>query len=84
VEGTSSLVAHIIDIMAQAGTLERDAFHAGINRSFTIAHSHYGETISLKAMSLGYAPGYDEKELKKVVVPLSQGLVGKIQDIVLP
>jgi hypothetical protein len=57
-----------------ASTLERDAFLAGINRSFAIARSHYGETISLEAMSLGYMPGYDEKELKeleKAVVPLS-------------
>jgi hypothetical protein len=38
-------------------------------------------------MSLGYMPGYDEKELEeleKAVVPLSQDLAGKIQDIVLP
>jgi hypothetical protein len=34
-------------------------------------------------MRLGYAPGYDEKELEeleKVVVPLSQDLAGRIQD----
>jgi hypothetical protein len=38
-------------------------------------------------MSLGYAFGYDEKEieeLEKVVVPLSKDLVGRIKDIVLP
>jgi hypothetical protein len=54
--------------------LERDTFHAGINKSFMIARSHYGETISLEAMSLGYAPGYDEKELEELeeaIVPLS-------------
>jgi hypothetical protein len=69
------------------GTLERDAFHTSINRSFAIAHPYYGETINLEAMSLGYMPGYDEKELEeleKAVVPLSQDLAGKIQDIVLP
>jgi hypothetical protein len=74
VEGTSSLAARIIDIMARASTLERDAFQAGIIRSFTITPSHYGETISLEAMSLRDAPGYNEKELEeleKAVVPLS-------------
>jgi hypothetical protein len=30
-EGTSSLAACVVNIMARAGTLERDAFHAGIN-----------------------------------------------------
>jgi hypothetical protein len=38
-------------------------------------------------MSLGYAPGYDERELEEleeVVVPLSQDLAGRIQDVVLP
>jgi hypothetical protein len=37
-------------------------------------------------MSLGYVPGYDEKELEeleKAVVSLSWDLAGKIQDIVL-
>jgi hypothetical protein len=69
------------------GALERDTFRAGINRSFAIACSHYGETISLEAMSLRYALSYDERELEeleKAVVPLSQDLAGRIQDIVLP
>jgi hypothetical protein len=38
-------------------------------------------------MSLGYAPGYDEKELEELeeaLVPLSQDLAGRIQDVVLP
>jgi hypothetical protein len=38
-------------------------------------------------MSLGYALVYDEKELEELemaVVPLSQDLAGRIQDIVLP
>jgi hypothetical protein len=51
------------------------------------ACSHYGETISLEAMSLGYAPSYDERELEELersVVPLSQDLAGRLQDIVLP
>jgi hypothetical protein len=45
-EGTGSLAARVIDITVKAGALEWDAFHADINRSFTIARSHYGETIS--------------------------------------
>jgi hypothetical protein len=56
--------------MVRAGVLERDAFHVGINRSFMIARSHYGETISIEA----YVPGYNEKELEELeeaVVPLS-------------
>jgi hypothetical protein len=84
---TSLLAACVIDITAWAGALERDAFHAGINHSFAIAHSHFGETISLEAMSLGYAPGYDKKELEEleeVVIPLSRDLEGRIQDVVLP
>jgi hypothetical protein len=64
--------------------LERDAFHAGINRSFAIARSHYRETISLATMSLRYMPGYDKKELEDVVVPLSRDLAGRIKDMVLP
>jgi hypothetical protein len=85
-EGASSLVARVIDITARSGTLERDAFHADINRSFVIARSHYGETISLEVMSLRYAPNYDEKELEEleeVVVPLSRDLAGRIQYVVL-
>jgi hypothetical protein len=38
-------------------------------------------------MSLRYALSYDERELEeleKAVVPLSQDLAGRIQDIVLP
>jgi hypothetical protein len=46
VEGTTSLVAHVVDIMAWTSALERDAFHTGINQSFAIAHFHYGETIT--------------------------------------
>jgi hypothetical protein len=49
-------------------------FHPSLPWICGIARSHYGETISLEAMSLGYASGYDEKEieeLEKAVVPLS-------------
>jgi hypothetical protein len=59
----------------------RGAFHAGINRSFVVSHSHYGETINLEAMSLGYVPDYNKKELEeleKLVVPLSLDMAGRI------
>jgi hypothetical protein len=46
--------------------------------------SHYGDTIELKAMSLGYMPGYEDKELETVVAPLSQDLAGRIENIALP
>jgi hypothetical protein len=62
-EGTSSLAARVVQIMDRACQLERNAHHAGINRFFMIAHSYYADTIDLKATSLGYAPGYEDKEL---------------------
>ena len=52
-----------------------------------IAHSHYGDSIDLEAMSHGYAPGYEAYELEEMetaVAPLSQNLADKIEDIVLP
>jgi hypothetical protein len=47
-----------------------------------VSRSHYGKTINLEAMSLGYVPDYNEKELEeleKLVVPLSLDLAGRIQ-----
>ena len=41
-EGTSSLAARAIEITARVRQLEQNALHAGVNRSFVIAHSHYG------------------------------------------
>jgi hypothetical protein len=29
-----------------------------------IARSHYGDNINLDTMSLGYMPGYEDKELE--------------------
>ena len=86
-EGTSSLVAHAIEIMAQVRQLERSALHTGVNQSFAIAHSHYGDNIDLETMSLGFAPGYEAHELEEMemaVAPLSWELADKIEDIVLP
>jgi hypothetical protein len=52
-----------------------------------IACSHYGDTIDLKAISLGYVPSYEDKELEEmetVVDPLSQDLANSLENIVLP
>ena len=52
-----------------------------------IAHSHYGDSIDLEAMSHGYAPGYEVHELEEmetVVAPLLQDLADRIEGIVLP
>ena len=43
--------------------------------------------MDLEAMSHGYAPGYEVHELEEmetVVAPLLQGLVDRIEGIVLP
>ena len=86
-EGTSSLTARAIEITVRVRQLERNALHAGVNESFVIARSHYGNSIDLETMSLGFVPGYKAHELEEietVVAPLSQDLADKIEDIVLP
>ena len=86
-EGTSSLVACAVEIMAWVRQLERNALRAGVNQSFVIAHSHYGDSIDLETMSHGFAPGYEAhklEEMETVVAPLSQDLVDRIESIVLP
>ena len=73
-EGTSSLVARAVEIIARVRQLERNALRVGVNQSFAIAHSHYGDNIDLKAMSHGYTPGYEVHELEEMeaaVAPLS-------------
>ena len=85
-EGTSSLVARAVEIIAQVRQLFRNALRAGVNQSFVIAHSHYGDNIDLEAMSHGYAPGYEVHELEEMemaVAPLSQDLANRIEGIVL-
>ena len=86
-EGTSSLVAHAIEIIARVRQLKRNALRVGVNQSFMIAHSHYGENIDLEMMSHGFMPGYEVHELEEIeaaVAPLSQDLAGRIEGIVLP
>ena len=58
-EGTSSLMAHAIKIMAWVRQLKRNALRAGVNQSFMIARSHYGDNIDLEMMSHGFMPGYE-------------------------
>ena len=80
-EGTSSLAACAIKITARVRQLERNALHGRVNRSFTIAHSHYGDNIDLEVMSHGYMPGYEVHELEEMettVAPFSQDLADRI------
>ena len=73
-EGTSSLAACAIKIVARVRQLEGNALRARVNQSFMIACSHYGDNIDLEAMSHGYAPGYEVHELEEMevgVAPLS-------------
>jgi len=73
-EGTSSLTAYAIEIMVRVRQLERVALRTEVNQAFAIAHSHYGDSIDLETMSLGFAPGYEAQELDEietVVAPLS-------------
>ena len=86
-EGTSSLAAHAVEITAWVHQLERDALRVRVNQAFTIAHSHYADSIDLETMSLGFAPGYEAHELEEMettVAPLSQDLADRIENIVLP
>ena len=86
-EGTSSLMARAIEIMARVCHLERNALRAEVNRYFMIAHSHYGDNIDLEAMIHGDALGYEVHELEETemaVAPLLQDLADKTEGIVLP
>ena len=80
-------MARAVEIMARVRQLKRNALHAGVNQSFTIAHSHYGDNIELEMMSHGYTPSYEVHELEEMeaaVAPLSQDLADRIEGIVLP
>ena len=86
-EGTNSLAAHAIEIIARVHQLERDALRTSVNWCFVIARSHYWDNIDLEAMSHGYVPSYEVHELEEMettVVPLSQGLADRIEGIVIP
>ena len=80
-EGASSFVARAIEIIARY--LKRNALRAGVNQSFVISRSHYGDNIDLEAMSHGFTPDYeahDLEEMEAVVAPLSQDLADRIED----
>ena len=86
-EGTSSLVAYVVEIMTQVRQLERIALHTRVNQSFMIARSHYGDIINLEMMSHGFVPGYEVHELEEmemVMAPLLLDLADRIKGIVLP
>ena len=86
-EGTNSLAARAVEIIAWVRQLERNVLRVGVNQSFAIAHSHYGDNIDLEAMSHGFVPGYEVHELEEMeaaVAPLSEDLADRIEDIVLP
>ena len=73
-EGTSSLAAYAFELMARVRQLKRNALCAGVNQSFAIARSHYGDNIDLEAMSHGYTPSYEARKLEEMetgVAPLS-------------
>ena len=86
-EGTTSLVAHAVEIIARVCQLKRNALRARVNQSFTIARSHYRDNIDLETMSHSFAPGYEAhklEEMETAVAPLSQDLADRIEGIVLP
>ena len=73
--------------MVRVCQLEKEALRSGIIQAFTIAHSHYDESIDLEATSLGFAPGYEASELDEIevaVTPLAETLASKVEDMVLP
>jgi len=85
-EGTSSLVAHAIEIIAWVRQLERNALHARVNQSFATTRSHYRDIINREMMSHDFMLGYEAHELEEmemVVAPLLQDLADRIESIVL-
>ena len=86
-EGTSSLVACAIEIMARVRQLKMKALRARVNQSFAIARSHYGDNIDLEAMRHVYAPIYEVhklEEMETAVAPLSQDSTDRMEGMVLP
>ena len=87
VEGTSSLMARVVDITARVRQLEKEALRIGITQTFAVARSHYDDNIDFEAMSLGFMPGYDNSELDAIeatVTPFAETLASRIEDMVLP
>ena len=70
-EETGSVVACAVEITARVRQLKRNALRAEVNQSFVIARSHYGDSIDLKAMSHGYVPDYEARELEEMETAVS-------------
>ena len=86
-EGTSSLMAYAAGITARVCQQEKEALRSRITQTFTVARSHYDDNIDFKAMSLGFAPGYENSYLDAIeatVTPFAETLVSGIEDMVLP
>ena len=86
-EGTSSLVAHAVDITARVRQLEKEALRSGITQTFVVARSHYDDNINFEAMSFGFVPGYEPSDLDAIeatVTPFAETLASRIEDMVLP
>ena len=83
-EEANSLTAYAVDIMARVRQLEREALRSEITQAFTIAHSHYADSINLETMSLGFVSGYEASELdeiEKAVAPVTQNLADKVEEM---
>ena len=86
-EGTSSLAAYVIDIMARVRQLEKEALHTRITQTFAVARLHYDDNIDFGAMSLGFVPSYENSKLDAIeatVTPFAETLASRIEDLVLP
>ena len=73
-------------ITDQARDMARGSLCFGIQRSFTITHSHY-KNIDLVMMSQGFTPIYIDAELdniEKEVSPLVHDLYANIEDEIIP
>ena len=67
------LMARAVEITARVCQLERNSLCTGVNLSFAIARSHYGDSIDVEMMSHGFTPGYEVHELEEMeatVAPL--------------
>ena len=73
--------------MARVCQLEKEALRSGITQTFVVARSHYDDNINFRAMSLGFAPGYENSELDAIeatMTPFVKTLASRIEDMVLP
>jgi hypothetical protein len=67
--------------------LERSALRGGVNQAFTIGYSLCRESLNLATLSGGYLDTFGDDTVEKLehaMVPLSQALADKVEDMVLP